>query len=104
MAKSTCFLCGKEYDVCKFCANTKKYTPWRIMCDTADHFKIYMIVRSLSDEVITASEAREQLDNAGLKAEDIKEFIPSVQETLAPLYETKEAKVGKKQAAPTKAE
>lgn len=104
MAMSTCFLCGKEYDVCKYCSRTKKYTPWRMMCDTADHFKIYMIVKSLRDEAITVSEAREQLDNAGLKAEDIKEFIPSVQETLAPLYEVKEVKVGKKHPASTKAE
>lgn len=83
---SHCFLCGAEYEVCKMCKQIKQYTPWRQECDTAHHWQIYSIVKDLRRGVLKADEAKEQLDHLKVTIDEVKTFVPSVQETLLPLY------------------
>ncbi len=89
MAKKngTCLLCGTKYEVCKFCQRTKVYYPWKIDFDTPKHFQIYAIVTDLRNDVLKPDEAKERLDHIGVTAEEIANFVPSVQATLKPLYD-----------------
>ena len=86
---SNCFLCGKEYEVCKMCQNVSQYTPWRRECDTPRHWQIYMIVKDFRKGILKASETKEQLDHLKVTFDEVKSFVPSVQKTLLPLYEEK---------------
>lgn len=83
--KATCLLCGKEYRVCKLCSATKRYTPWKIDFDDPRHFKIYAVVRDIREGTITAEEAKEMLDQLKVTVKEVKSFVPSVRQTLAPI-------------------
>lgn len=84
--KSKCYLCGTEYEVCKLCRNVAEYTPWRRMCDSSRHFQIYMIVKDFRKGLLKEAEAKEQLANLQVNIDEVKTFVPSVQETLIPLF------------------
>ena len=92
--KARCLLCGAEYQVCKYCPSTKAFTPWRQLCESQRHFQIYMIVKDLRAERLSAGEAKEQLERLKVNAAEVKTFVPSVQETLLPIFETQ--KTGRK--------
>lgn len=92
---SHCLLCGNEYEVCRLCQNTIENNPWRLSCDSPRHFQIYMTVLSIRDNTLSQSQAKEMLDRIKVTADEIKTFVPSVQDTLLPLYEKAERKVGK---------
>lgn len=39
-----CSICGKEYTVCHSCAEQRSFTPWRVVTDTMEHYKIYCTI------------------------------------------------------------
>lgn len=84
-----CFLCGTEYEVCKYCRQVVEYTPWRQQCDSMRHFQIYMIVKDIRSGGLKPAEAKEQLEHLKVTPDEIKTFVPSVQKTLLPIFETK---------------
>lgn len=88
---SNCFLCGAEYEVCKMCTQVTQYTPWRKECDTARHWQIYMVVKDFRKGILKADEAKSQLNHLKVTISEIKTFVPSVQDTLLPLYEEKKS-------------
>ena len=88
---SECLLCGTKYEVCKFCTQVKRYTPWRQMCDSSRHFQINMIVLDYRKGILKAAEAKEQLEQLKVTVDEIKTFVPSVQETLLPIFETQKS-------------
>lgn len=100
-AKAKCLLCGAEYQVCKFCPSTKAFTPWRQLCESQRHFQIYMVVKDLRAERLKAAEAKEQLEYLGVDLKEVKSFVPSVQETLLPIFETQKTNKRKKETVET---
>lgn len=83
--KSTCLLCGQEYEVCKLCPRVKEFTPWRIDFDTPRHFQIYNVVQDLRNETLTNLEAKDVLDHLSVTPEEVATFVPSVRATLEPV-------------------
>lgn len=39
-----CDICGKPYKICKSCQDITSFTPWRIITDTREHYKIFLIL------------------------------------------------------------
>lgn len=83
MAKNSwCRICGIEYEVCPTCAETKMYTPWRIICDTATHYQIWLIIRQYKEGIISKETARERFTSLKIKKSDYENFIPSVRQVI----------------------
>ena len=96
---SWCRCCGKEYQVCPTCAEVKVYKPWRIICDTAPHYQVWLIVSNYRKGIVDKAEAKKQLEGVKLdkqlnRAKEILAF------ELTKLVHS-EAEAQKAQDAPT---
>lgn len=77
---ATCKICGKSYYACMSCADTMKLHPFKSFTDTAEHFKVFQVVRGLSTGVYTKDEAKEKLKNIDLS--DIESFRPHIKDII----------------------
>lgn len=62
---SYCVICGTGYYCCISCPEQRD-TSWRILTDTANHFKIYMIICDYRDKKISKEIAKEQLSKVDI--------------------------------------
>ena len=72
---STCAICGKGYYLCMSC-KSHNLTPWKLHTDTAEHYKIFQILRGVFLNVYTKEEAKKKLNNIDLS--DLDTFRDSV--------------------------
>ena len=77
-----CIICGVKYHHCDTCSQMKTFTPWRVICDTSEHYQIFMVIKEYEANRITKEEAKEQLDIIGITANDIGSFKDSVKAIL----------------------
>lgn len=77
---ATCKICGKSYYACMSCADTMKLHPFKSFTDTAEHFKVFQVVRGLSTGVYTKDEAKEKFKNIDLS--DIESFRPHIKDII----------------------
>lgn len=77
---AVCSICGKGYYVCLSCSDAMKLHPFKSFTDTAEHFKIFQIVKGFNTGVYTKDEAREKFQNVDLK--DIDSFRPHIKEII----------------------
>ena len=77
---AVCSICGKEYYACLSCSDTMKLHPYKSFTDTAEHFKVFQVVRGLSTGVYTKDEAKEKFKNIDLK--DIETFRPHIKKII----------------------
>lgn len=77
---ATCKICGKSYYACMSCADTMKLHPFKSFTDTAEHFKVFQVVRGLSTGVYTKDEAKEKFKNIDLS--DMESFRPHIKEIV----------------------
>ena len=77
---SVCSICGKEYYACLSCSDAMKLHPFKSFTDTAEHFKVFQVVRGFSTGVYTKDEAKEKLQNVDLK--DINSFRPHIKKIV----------------------
>lgn len=84
-----CVICNAPYTACNLCEQELKFTPWRALCDTSKHYQIYQIIAELRGKVMNESEAKDSLIHIGVTTDEIKTFIPAVQDILLPIMETK---------------
>ena len=77
---SVCSICGKEYYVCLSCSDAMKLHPFKSFTDTAEHFKVFQVVRGFLTGVYTKDEAKEKLQNVDLK--DINSFRPHIKKII----------------------
>jgi len=82
-----CVTCGAYYHSCDLCPETANYTPWRALCDTSRHYQVYMIISMIRGGVMNKFEAKESLLHIGVTLDEIKTFVPAVQEILLPIME-----------------
>lgn len=75
---AVCAICGQKYYVCNACKHTKDLSSWRIIADTADCYKIYMIVHHYTNGSITKETAQKQLEQCSLP----KTFQPHIQAVI----------------------
>lgn len=79
---SWCRCCGKEYQVCPTCAEVKVYKPWRIICDTAPHYQVWLIVSNYRKGIVDKAEAKKQLEGVKLDKGEIATFIPVIRSLI----------------------
>lgn len=60
---SFCAICGKSYYYCNSCKDTAHLYPYKILTDTAEHYKVFMVVRGYNNGLYTKEEAYERLKN-----------------------------------------
>lgn len=89
---ATCKICGKPYYVCMSCADAMKLHPFKSFTDTAEHFKVFQVVRGLSTGVYTEDEAKEKFKNINL--EDIETFRPHIKDIIKNVLKEEEKEVG----------
>lgn len=62
---STCAICGKGYYLCMSC-KSHNLTPWKLHTDTAEHYKVFQILRGVFLNIYTKEEANKKLKNIDL--------------------------------------
>lgn len=82
---AVCDICGKEYYVCLSCSDYMKLHPFKSFTDTAEHFKIFQVVKGFLTGVYTKDEAKEKLQNVDLK--DADSFKPHIKKILKDIFE-----------------
>ena len=86
---AVCDVCGKEYYVCLSCSDAMKLHPYKSFTDTAEHYKVFQVVRGLLTGVYTKDEAKEKFKNIDLK--DVDSFKPHIKKIIKDIL--KEEKV-----------
>ncbi len=70
---SYCVICGTGYHCCISCPENRS-SSWRLITDTENHFKVYMILCDYRDKKITKEVALKQLNNVDITGwENFKE-------------------------------
>lgn len=74
-----CDICGKPYHACNSCKDMTSFTPWRIITDTMEHYKVFVAV---SDYTRTGSreQAKEDLSHCDLS--DFDTFRDEVKKVI----------------------
>lgn len=73
--------------------------PWRILADTAEHYKIYMVIKQYNSKMITKNEAKTMLSNIDLGGMDsFKDGAKSILDEILK-EDTPSRKPNKKRAA-----
>ena len=80
---AACCICGTKYHKCLSCKDAAALTPWRTMTDTAEHYKIYQILRAYSTGIYNKEDAKQRLRNVDLSdleylREHIKKLIHEI--------------------------
>lgn len=82
---AVCDVCGKEYYVCLSCSDAMKLHPYKSFTDTAEHYKVFQVVKGFLTDVYTKDEAKERLQNVDLK--DADSFKPHIKKILKDILE-----------------
>lgn len=77
---ATCSICGKEYYMCLSCKDSMKVTPWKMYTDTAEHYKVFQVIRGYSTGVYNKEEARAKFNNVDIK--DLNTFRPHIKKIV----------------------
>lgn len=87
---SYCTICGKGYHVCLSCSS-HKFTPWKAVTDTSEHYKIHQILSGYNMGVYTKAEAKSKLDKVVLTdKETYKDNIKNIIDEIMGTDETQE--------------
>lgn len=74
-----CAICGKGYHLCLSC-NKDNSAEWKKHTDTAEHYKIFQILKGNFLGIYTDKEANEKLSNVDLS--DMKDFNSEVKAAI----------------------
>lgn len=77
---ATCSICGKGYHMCLSCKDSIQLAPWKVHTDTAEHYKVFQVIRGLSTGVFTKDEAKAKFKNIDLR--DLNEFRPHIKKII----------------------
>lgn len=61
-----CIICGTMYHACDTCQKVKTYTPWRILCDTQEHYQVLLALKSFESGILTREEAAADIMKRGV--------------------------------------
>lgn len=85
--KTTCCICGTEYEVCRFCPEVANYTPWRRICDTSKHYQIYLILSEYSSGVLSKEDALAQFKSIRINLKDCTTFRPNIYALIQDIFQ-----------------
>ena len=83
-----CIICGEMYHECDTCQQIKTYTPWRSLCDTFDHYRIYLVIREWQEKMITKFEAKQKLRDLGITKNIPKNWPEGTVRLLTAIFES----------------
>ena len=87
-----CSICGASYHRCMSCRDSINATPWKAYTDTAEHYKVFQVIRGYSTKVYDKDEAKVKLKNINL--DDLESFRPHIKQIIKDIL--KEEKVVEK--------
>lgn len=79
-----CVVCGKGYHACDSCNKERSFTPWRVLTDTIEHYKIFMILKNYNNQLISKESAQEKLLSMDLT--DMEFFKESAKKVLNQIF------------------
>ena len=82
---SKCAICGNSYYLCLSCKDKMKLAPYKVHTDTAEHYKIFEILRAFNLGVIDKKTALKMLNNVDLT--DICTFKEEVKSQLDKIFD-----------------
>lgn len=82
---ATCSICGRDYHMCLSCKDSIQLAPWKAYTDTAEHYKIYQIVRGFSTGVYSKDEAKAKFANVDLS--DLDNLRPHITKIIKDILE-----------------
>lgn len=85
-----CAVCGSEYPVCRTCEEIKTFKPWRTIVDTAEHYKIHIVLTDYTNKHITKEEARDMLQKCDIA--NYKTFLPHIATAIDEILEDSNTK------------
>lgn len=74
-----CDICGKGYHVCSTCQDITSFTPWRIITDTREHYKIFLIL-SEYNKTKDKKTARKELSTCDLS--ELESFNDNIKNAI----------------------
>lgn len=77
---STCSICGKPYYVCMSCKDSMQLHPYKSFTDTAEHYKVFQVVRGFSTGVYGKDEFKSKLKNVDLS--DLEDYRPHIKDLI----------------------
>ncbi len=81
---AVCAVCGAGYRVCAACRNRKTIKSWRTITDSAECYKIYIILHDYTAGFITRESARRMLESCILPSVMQEHIETVVKEIMAP--------------------
>jgi hypothetical protein len=91
-----CIVCGTRYHSCDTCERIRTYTPWRSICDSFEHYKVYLALRAYEEGFNSKEETKEALEVLGVKKGTYGDWQPKVVEKLDKIFaESKRSKKAK---------
>lgn len=88
---ATCSICGKDYYMCMSCKDSIKLHPFKRFTDTAEHYKVFQVVKGFSTGVYTKEEAKEKFKNIDLS--DLEDFRPHIKQIVKDIIKEEKAAV-----------
>lgn len=58
-----CVICGKDYHLCMSCRDKIASTPWKVLTDTSEHYKVYQVVNGYRGGIYDKDVAKNALSN-----------------------------------------
>ena len=89
-----CIVCGLEYRSCDNCQRIKSYTPWRALCDSWDHYQIYLLIRTFQENLDSKENIQAQLEKLGVTPGSYSDWPEGTQRLLDEIFDI-QAKVKK---------
>lgn len=77
---SICDICGKGYYVCRSCKDSANLYPFKNFTDTAEHYKVFQVIRGYTFGIYTKEDAREKFKNIDLH--DLESFRPHIKQIV----------------------
>lgn len=77
---STCSICGEPYYLCISCKEKMAAAPWKMHCDTAEHYKVYQIINGYSAGIYSKDEAKKRFEKVDLS--DMDKFREHIRATI----------------------
>lgn len=77
---ANCSICGKGYHKCLSCKDQINAAPWKVHTCSAEHYKVYQIIRGLSTGVYDELEAKSRFENVDLS--DMNTFRDNIKKVV----------------------
>lgn len=87
---ATCDICGSRYHICRSCENIESFSPWRVITDTVDHYKIFLVLSEYT-KTKNKEQAKKELGTCNLKDKDT--FVPHIKAAIEEILAEPEVKV-----------